>query len=316
MVARKICLSVVLVLSLIRFGDSSNSVDPQSFSQLQLNANRVPWTRLLFETKSFSVDVTAHVRLEPVAADNVEAALIENKQGVAFPIPSSGGYKLTTDTVIDAIFQPPVRIVNQVWFDPRDATALGRIRLRQGEDDFKKIYRFTQQGVFRHRIEPKDEKEARQDPDKWTNVRDKFYSYNLAQFGGATITDRLLLIYIAAAVEQFENDKSLILCVFGKRQLFQVTLKSAGNHTVNINFIETKQQKQNKRQGEVKAQRILLNALPLESDLDKVENFSFLGFHKNIALYIHPTWKVPLQISGDIPVAGKATLKLHEVDLR
>ena len=39
----------------------------------------------------------------------------------------------------------------QVWFDPDDATAFGRTRLRQGKDDFKKIYRFTQQGVFRHR---------------------------------------------------------------------------------------------------------------------------------------------------------------------
>ena len=316
MVIREILLSAVLMLSLIGLGDFSNSAELQPYSQLQLDANRVPWTRLLFETKSFSVDVTAHVRLASLSEDKVKAALIESNQGVALPIPSTGGYKLSTDTVIDSLFQPPVRIANQVWFDPRDATALGRIRLRQGEDDFKKIYRFTQQGVFRHRIEPKNDQEARQDPDKWTDVRDTFYAYNLTQLGCATISDRLLLIYIAAAVEQFENNQPFILCIFGKRQLFQVQLKSAGFHSVKINFIETKQKIQNKRQGEVKAQKILLEALPLESDLDKVENFSFLGFHKNIALYIDPNSKVPLQISGDIPVAGKSNLKLHEVDLR
>ena len=316
MVVRKILLSIVLLLSLIRLGDSSNSIELQPYSQLQLDANQVPWTRLLFETKSFSVDVSAHVRLESLSADKVKAALIESNQGVAFPIPNAGGYKLSTDTVIDSIFQPPVRIANQVWFDPRAATALGRIRLRQGEDDFKKIYRFTQQGVFRHRIEPKDEKEARKDPEKWTRVKDTFYSYDLAKLGCATISDRLLLVYIAAAVDQFEKDQPVVLCMFGKRQLFQVQLKSAGQHSVKFNFTETKKQAQNKRQGEVKARKILLKAVPLKSDLEKVENFSFLGFHKNIALYIHPTWRVPLQISGKIPVAGKASLKLQEVDLR
>ena len=47
-----------------------------------------------------------------------------------------------------------------------DASALGRIRLLRGEDDFKKIYRFTDRGDFRHCLEPKDESQTRLAPEK------------------------------------------------------------------------------------------------------------------------------------------------------
>jgi len=316
MVVRKKLLSIVLLVSLILLGDSSDSSWSQSYSQLELDANRIPWTRLLYQSKSVMVNMTTNVGLESLSADEVKAALIASHEGVAIQIPSTGGYKLASQTIIDPIFQPPVKITNQVWFEPKNATALGRIRLRQGKDDFKKIYRFTQQGVFRHRREPKDKQEAQQDPENWTDVKDTFYPYNLAQLGCANVSERLLLIYIASLVEQLENNKPLFLCIFGKRQLFQVQLKSAGLHSVKIDYIEKKLQTKYHRQGDVKAHKILLEAQPLESNLEKVENFSFLGFRKNIAFFIHLTSKMPIQVSGEIPKGDSVTIKLHEVQLR
>ena len=288
----------------------------QSYSQLLLDANRVQWTSLLYRTRSFMVDLDVDVNLESLSAAEVKAALIEAQQGTALAIPDHGTYKLNNNILIDSIVQPPVKIVNQVWFDSRDATALGRMRLRRGEDDFKKIYRFTRQGVFRHRIEPKDEKETRKDPEKWTDVRDTFYAYDLDELGCVNVSERLLIIYIASAVEQFENNKPLLLCVFAKRQLFQVKLEPAGTHSVKVDYIEKNQQTKHQRKGKVDAQKILLESKPLKSDLPEEENFSFLGFHKNISFYIHPTSKLPLQISGEMPKAGKVTVKLHNVQLK
>jgi hypothetical protein len=95
-----------------------------------------------------------------------------------------------------------------------------------------------------------------------------------------------------------------------------VQLKSAGIHSVKIDYIEKKLQTKHHRQGDVKTHKILLETKPLESNLEKVENFSFLGILKNIAFFIDPTSKLPIQISGEIPRAGSVTLKLHEVQLR
>lgn len=316
MLVHKKMLSLVFSAGLILLGDASIAIGSQSYSQLELDAKQVPWVNLSYQANNFWVDVTTSLHLEFLSADNVKNALLKNLQGDALPIPSTGAYKLTSNTIIDAAFRSPVEIANQVWFDPRDATALGRVRLRQGEDDFKKIYRFTQQGVFRHRREPKDQNEAQKNSEEWTDVVDTFYSYSLTQLGCANVSERLLLIYIASAVEQLDTGNSLFLCIFGKRQLFQVQLKSAGLHSVQVDFIEEKHQTKHHRQGEVKAHKIILETRPLKSDLEKVENFSFLGFRKNIAFFIDPASKLPIQVSGEIPTAGKATLKLQEVQLR
>jgi hypothetical protein len=55
----------------------------------------------------------------------------------------------------------------------------GCIRLLRGEDDFKKMYGLTQNGILRHRIEPKNKQEAAFSPEKWTDIIDSSYSYDM-----------------------------------------------------------------------------------------------------------------------------------------
>jgi hypothetical protein len=83
-----------------------------------------------------------------------------------------------------------------------------------------------------------------------------------------------------------------------------------------VDYIEKKQQTQTRRNGELKALKIALTAEPLPSQLDESENFSFLGLHKTIAIFIDPATNLPLQVVGDISAVGSATLKLLEVRLR
>jgi hypothetical protein len=119
-----------------------------------------------------------------------------------------------------------------------------------------------------------------------------------------------------SAGDQLANNKPLNLCMFAKRQLFHVMLKPAGLQTVEADYIEKKQQSQKRRQLEVEAHKIMLESRPLESDLNEVENFSFLGFHRDIVLFVDPVSRLPLQISGVIPKAGRVTVKLQEVRLK
>lgn len=315
MVIRKLIIMILLV-HVIHIGNLLNSTWAESYSQHKLDANRVPWTHLSYHAKNFWVDVKTKVLMESMPADAVKAALIKNLQGDALQVPCTGSYKITANTVLDSIFQPPVKIDNQVWFDPKDATAFGRIRLRKGEDDFKKVYRFTKQGVFRHRREPKNEQEIKLETDKWTNVVDTFYPYNLDQLGCPNVSERLLLVYIASAAEITENNTPFDFCNFGKRQLFRVRLQPEGFHSVKTNFFLKQNKVEHIKKGETKALKLKLETRPLDSNLKKVENFSFLGFHKNIAFFIDPVTNLPIQISGEIPTVGKATLKLNEVNLR
>jgi hypothetical protein len=61
--------------------------------------------------------------------------------------------------------------------------------------------------------------------------------------------------------------------------------------------------------------RVTLEAQPLQSDLKNAENFSFLGFHKDITIDIDPELRIPLQVSGRIPTIGAVALKLSGVSM-
>lgn len=288
----------------------------QSYSHIKFDPKQVPWTELSYQIKTFTADVNVQVRMESLPAAEVESSLIKSPQGVPIDarVPDLG--RITIHYRVDSILKPPVTTLNQVWFNPVDATALGRIRLRRGNEDFKKIYRFTRQGVFRHQREPKDQQELLKQPDQWTNVKDTFYAYDLAHLGCPSVTERLVLIYIVSAAELSDSMQPMSFCGFGRRQLFHLLLKPQGFQSLKVDFIEKKQQKEIRRQGEVKALKITLEALPLESDLNEVEDFSFLGFQKDINIFIDPRTNIPIQLSGRIPMAGKVAIKLNEVQLK
>jgi len=305
------CLSILLCGSM--YGGATYA---QSSSRPLYDAGRVPWTDLTFHAKNFWVEVSTTVELISLPASEVEAELLATPQGLAINPTSSHVCKMTINTTIDPKFRSPVTIYNRIWFNPADASALGRVSLRRGEDDYKKIYRFTDRGVFRHQLEPKDKKEAVLDPEKWSHIKDSFYPYDLTRLECAGATEPSLLIYVLAAADISNINNSLALCAFGKRQLHRVKLQQEGTYPLNANFIDKTQQKTIRKEESVNAIKIAIAAEPLESDLNQVENFSFLGLHKDIAIYIDPATRLPVQVSGIIATVGNAHLKLTEVRLR
>jgi hypothetical protein len=130
------------------------------------------------------------------------------------------------------------------------------------------------------------------------------------------VTERSLLVFIISALEFSNNDDPLSLCVFGKRQLHRLQIKKKGIQALSVNYIEKKHQTNVRKQGTVEALKISIASEPMDSTLKEPENFSFLGFHNNIVIYIEPAAGLPIQADGVIPTVGKAQLKLNEVKWR
>ena len=305
------CLSIFFCGSI--YGGATYA---QSSSHPLYDAGRVPWTDLKFHAKNFWVEVSTTVQLTSLPVSEAEAELLAAPRGLPIKPTSPQVLQITISTIIDPKFRSPVTIYNRIWFNPSDASALGRISLRRGEDDYKKIYRFTDQGVFRHQLEPRDKNEAALDPEKWTNIKDSFYPYDLTQLGCGGATEASLLIYIICAAEISNMSNSSALCVFGKRQLHRIQLRKEGTLPLKINYIEKSRQVETRKEGTVNVQKIAITAQPAEADSEEVENFSFLGFHKDITIYMEPHSGLPLQASGIIPTIGKADLMLNEVEYR
>jgi hypothetical protein len=309
-------LGIFCVAILLWFGALIRPAWAQSTSHLKLDAQPIPWTHLSFHAKNFWVEVSTEIQIRSVRASDLDAVLLASPKGMPIKPKTPQTTEMTINTTIDPRFRSPVKIYNRIWFNPTDASALGRVRLRRGEDDFKKIYRFTEQGVFRHRIEPKDRGEARLEPDKWTDIKDTFYPYDINQLNCAGVSERSVLIYILSAIAISKSNTPLTLCIFGKRQLHRIQLRKEGILPVKSNYIVKNRQVETRKEGTVRALKFTITAQPIESQLEDAENFSFLGFHKDITIYVEPTLGLPIRASGIIPTIGKADLKLREVRLK
>lgn len=305
--------AVLILMILLCFGSFDDVARAQSGDQLELDPARISWTDLSFNAKNFWVEVSTGVQLRSLEASELDNFLPASHEGEPIKPLTPEVAEMIIHTTIDPKGRSPVSIDNRIWFNPTDASALGRIWLRRGEDDFKKIYRFMDRGVFRHQLEPKDKQEATLDPEKWTDIKDSFYAYDLTRLECGRVTEPSLLIYIFCAAAISKMNDPLSLCAFGKRQLHRVRLQQEGTYPINVSFIEKRQQNKFRRKERVNAIKIAVSAKPMESDLKSVENFSFLGLHEDISIYIDPSSQLPVLVSGIIPTLGKAELKLNEV---
>ena len=104
-------------------------------------------------------------------------------------------------------------------------------------------------------------------------------------------------------------------CVFHKRQLYRVTLHDGGIKTVDVDYQVNTGQKTDDVDRKIQAHRMLLKAVPLGNYGGEVEDFSFLGFKRDVELLFDPITRLPVMISGHIPTLGHSVLRLKLVQL-
>ena len=314
--SRRISPAIACILAFVALICLAGQGWGQSFSHLTLDSDRVLWSRLFFRAKRAVVDVEVDVRLSPFSTAEFQSIWRTNPKSIPPPSLGQEVYDISVNRVIDHIFSPPVTLSNQVLFEPNQAETLYRVRLRRGKDDIKRTYWFSREGVHRLRTKPSNKGEASGNPATWTDVRTSFYPYDLAQPGCSQVTDPMLLIYLLSAARLDKKGDSLSLCVFGKQQLHRVRMQVKGLQTLEVDYSENREEGKVQKKGKVDGLRITFEAQSLHSNLKDAENFSFLGFHKDITIDIDPELRIPLQVHGRIPTVGAVTLKLSGVEIQ
>ena len=312
---RKRSSAIVCLLAFFALICLVGQVWGQSLSHLNYDPNQVYWKRLSFRARRAVVDVKVDVWLAPFSIAEFQLVWQTSPRSIPLPSLSQKVYTINVKRIINHIFSPPVTLSNQVLFESIQADALYRVRLRHGKDDVKRTYWFIREGVHRLRTKPSNKEEASGGPAKWTDARTSFYPYDLTQLGCSQVADPLLLIYLLSAARMDNKGDSLSLCVFGKQQLHRVRMRVEGSQTIEVDYSEKREEGKVRKKGKVDGLRVSLEAQPLHPDLKEAENFSFLGFHKDITIDIDPELRIPLQVSGKIPTVGAVTLKLSGVEI-
>jgi hypothetical protein len=202
----------------------------------------------------------------------------------------------------------------QSWIDSNAATALQRIRLRLGRETWQKSYRFTDKGVYRLRIKPRDTREDELPPEQWTKARDSFYPYDAAGSGCSAVLESSSLLMVASVIKQMKPDTRLQLCVFNKQQLHQVQVSVDGLRTVKVDYLEKSGTHQTRRNNAIEAIKISFQPRSLALNSEDPEEFSFLGLKGDFDIYVDPDFGFPIQVSGKTAIFGKIDVRLQTVE--
>ena len=286
---------------------------------------QVPWSQVSFQGSRLGSRISIDIDLQALPAAAEQARFIPFPQGAAsippgvvpFSARGSEVLRLTVRTLLDPLGIDPVRLENHTWFDAQTGIPLHRDRLRRGDDDFLKTYRFTPKGVFRIQHQPRTKDEVPLPADRWTKINENFYPFDLGKLGCSVLSEMSHLIWVVAAADITATGSPLSVCAFGKRQLHRVRIIPGGVEEIPVDYLEVRADGSSARKNTTtQAVKVSIDAVPLPSTLDEPENFSVLGIQEDIVVFLDPISRVPVRVSGGIPGFGHAALGVQEVRLR
>jgi len=276
------------------------------------DGSEIYWNSLGFKSKKFLGTVNTRIVLEQLPADEAEDELVASPQGENVRPSGSRVFHLTVNSAIDPLVGSDELLVTRVWFSPRKAAALQRIRLREGKEQWEKTYRWTQNGVYRLRLRPEGADEKKLPPGLWTDKENSFYPYDLEQSGCLSVSEPSVLLYVASAAGLAVGDQPRHLCAFNKKQLHLVQFQAEKSQLLEIDYLEKSQHGETRRKGEAEVLKISFTTRSLTADEGRAEAFSFLGLKGNFDIFIEKASRIPVQISGKIPGFGRVDIKLEK----
>ena len=205
-----------------------------------------------------------------------------------------------------------VKLQNIAWFDPLTLSTTQYIRQRIGLKDAKKIYRFTDKGVFRFTKQPINKNEIKQAPEQWSAQKERFYTYDSKKEICGSITAPMPVIYLVSALKSSDFDNPVTICVFNKKEIIYLDIQREPSESVQLNHTEIKGDKIIQKNTVILADVLSLKAKSSFSE-QTMNNFTLVGLQGNIRIYINPETQIPVQLKGDYQGLGEIKLKLRQI---
>ncbi len=282
-------------------------------SSLEIDPSRVAWSRLLLRASDARGDVSIEIRLSPVPPAEL-ASVLATGLGRAIEPPADAPVWLMTANIEIRDYQKNYR--TDVWFVPRDASALQRRRDKVGKGANRKTFRYLLHGAYRVRLEPNGRQEAELPPEQWTIIKEHFYPYGPARADCAVLSDPALLLFIASAGVLSDEGERLDVCVFNKQTIYRARLSAAASQSLKVDYAEIGPDFRNEIDRHITARKIRLEARPSGAGELEPDPFEFFEMPGDIEIFLDESSRIPVQVVGTVPVFGKVVFALSEVTLR
>lgn len=293
-----------------RTQESASVPDPPLQTQA-IQIVKAPWSALSLSGTKLGTTLRVNVRLGPAA----EVAELEPWTGLpqtaACGPPPEQAAMLSTSLSIKGLLRNS-RYSEGLWFD-QAGSAYKRLRYNQEPGKYwLKEYCWKKNGVHRSKLAPADEEEKLHKPGAWQEQTSSWYALPERPAQCTSLSDPALLIVLASTMAQEPQERSLSLCTFGRRQLFQLemTRETGEAQAVSYRILQDSRPAQ-ERSGRIKPLVYRITAQQVQTD-DMTEAFSLMGLEEDIRIFVDPATYLPIRLSGTARMAGKVELDLAE----
>ncbi len=281
-------------------------------AQTALDLDRVVWSELRFEASKLIFKATTEIKLERTQLADVVAALLDPEERSWIDPVDDGNVVLRVSSNVLGR-----RSEARLWLAASDGAAYQRDELKGGRR--YRVHRYAQSGVFTRTHEPASG-ERNAPHEEWSRVSSKYTEHPISlQPTSSTsqqrVAEPLTLLLAASAAPLDEPGDTTTLRVFSKGMLLDVELRVIAREASSHRYSESSPSGEREVSGSIDSLRIGLEGRSAAGSEDTAE-LELLGLHGEIEILLDPDTRIPLQISGKLPILGRVNVHLRRVTLR
>lgn len=274
------------------------------------DTGRLDWSDLSFHASKFFISIDADVALSDVPVGDVEGLLTAPGEGNAVPV--QGPTKELVFTT--AAFGRQTRAA--VLLNAEDGATLQRTSHDSGKRNRHRIYRYTDVGAYQKTWWPVGDEEEGLPTDQWQQWSK--YEEGMRPFAeavhGQIVTDPGALLYIVGAAPLNEAGDSIEILAYARKNVHRVQVEVAGMEQIKVKYDQQGGANPGRKKGKMNALKLLVRGEMID-DGDSDDQFELLGLRGDIDIHIDPETRVPLQIEGNVKIAGHAVMRLTRLQL-
>lgn len=298
----RIAFAIGVTAAILVMSEGSRAAEVMELEEI--DASRVRWSELSYKAKKLGFSAGTDLKLSSVAAAEAAAELYVPPEGEARSPGSSEVALLTMET--KGLGQDSL---TRLWFDPANATAFQRDQHDRRKGKQWRAYRYLEEGVASVTHRPAAGEKG-QSPDRWSDRSTGSFEFPDWLGDGALVTEPAAVFFIAAAAALDEVGDRIQVPTFTKNKLLLVELEVVGIEQLKADYTQKSSAGERRVSGRVDAIHISVDSRRLGPDSEEGD-FEFLGLRGDVEMWVDQTTRVPIQISGRVPVVGKAHVRLR-----
>jgi hypothetical protein len=197
-----------------------------------------------------------------------------------------------------------------------DGATLQRTSHDSGKRNRHRIYRYTDVGAYQKTWWPVGDAEEDLPTDQWRQWSK--YEEGMRPFAeeihGEIVIDPGALLYIVGTAALNEAGDKVEILAYARSNVHRVTIEVAGLEKIKVNYDQEGGANPGQKKGKIDAVKLLVRGRMVD-DGDSDDEFELLGLRGDIDIHIDPETRAPIQIEGNVKIAGHAVMRLTRIKL-